>query len=289
MSTAALAIDELIPPATRSLIAAYLLECERRALRRSTVVAYQSKLVGFARSFSPGEIVDAGRGEIDGFLDRRRLLPKTRYAWLSTLHGFFEWAVLEGHAPADPTVRIRRPRSPRVVPRPIRDEDLFDALAGAPSELRAMITLAAFQGLRCREIATLFRDDILDRNDPPVLIVANGKGGHQRVLPLHAAIMPALRLAGLPRSGHVFTRSRGGPYPPANISRMIAVYFDDLGIDATAHQLRHWFGTKTYKACSDLRVVQELMGHSSPSTTAMYTAYSQAGARDAVNALTVSR
>lgn len=64
-----------------------------------------------------------------------------------------------------------------------------------------------------------------------------------------------------------------------------ADFLASLGIDATAHHLRHWFGTKTYEACRDLRVVQELMGHASPVTTAGYAAWSRVVAREAVEAL----
>lgn len=56
---------------------------------------------------------------------------------------------------------------------------------------------------------------------------------------------------------------------------------------ATAHQLRHWFGTECYRACHDLRLVQEMMGHSSPTTTAIYTKLDMSEAAPVVTALTV--
>lgn len=63
------------------------------------------------------------------------------------------------------------------------------------------------------------------------------------------------------------------------------MYLAGLGISATMHQLRHRFGTMAYEACQDIRVVGELMGHSSPSVTAGYVAYSKAEAKRAVLAL----
>ena len=59
---------------------------------------------------------------------------------------------------------------------------------------------------------------------------------------------------------------------------VISAYLHEHGIDATARQLRHWFGTEVYAAGHDIRVTQELLGHSDPSTTAGYIAYSHVDA-----------
>jgi len=69
------------------------------------------------------------------------------------------------------------------------------------------------------------------------------------------------------------------------VSQHGSQFFESIGVDCTMHQLRHWFGTKTYRECQDLRTVQELMGHASPVTTAIYTAISPTRARAAVDAL----
>jgi site-specific recombinase XerD len=58
-----------------------------------------------------------------------------------------------------------------------------------------------------------------------------------------------------------------------------------IGVAATAHQLRHWFATQAYRGSRDLRVVQELLGHASPTTTAIYTAFSRTESVRAVSAL----
>ncbi len=84
-------------------------------------------------------------------------------------------------------------------------------------------------------------------------------------------------------------KARGGPFAPGDVSRVVNTYLHAMGIPATAHQLRHWFGTKTYAACNDIRVVQELMGHAHTVTTNMYVAYSTGTAQEAVQALEVGR
>ena len=73
------------------------------------------------------------------------------------------------------------------------------------------------------------------------------------------------------------------------MSRRMAGFFHSIGIDATAHQLRHWFATSTYATSGDLLVVQNLLGHSSPTTTAVYTAWSRPAAEAAVGALSLPR
>lgn len=65
------------------------------------------------------------------------------------------------------------------------------------------------------------------------------------------------------------------------------MYLHGVGIEATMHQLRHWFATKTYRASKDIRVVQELLGHSSPTVTAVYAAFAPEDAVAAVRALTL--
>ena len=177
----------------------------------------------------------------------------------------------------------------RTLPRPIADVDLAEAIDQAPPQIRAMLMLGAFQGLRCQEIAGLAREDVLDTRDPPVLIVANGKGGHQRILPLHAEVLSALRCVPLTRSGWVFRRPRGGKFNAAQVSIVMRGYFADVGIEATAHQLRHWFGTSIYAETHDIRLTQELLGHQSPNTTAIYVAWSAVDAASAVSALSIRR
>jgi integrase/recombinase XerC len=209
-------------------------------------------------------------------------VSKTRYDWVSTLHGFYQCQLRAGQVTVDPTSEIIRPKLPRYLPRPISDADLTMALESAGTMMGAWLTLGAYAGLRCAEISKLQRHDVIDGEG---LLLVHGKGNRDRLVPIHPQVTAALRLAGMPKAGHLFRRPRGGPFPPAMVSREGALFFDGLGIDATMHQLRHWFGSKTYQACRDIRVVQELMGHSDPKTTAVYTAFSQEGATAAVMAI----
>jgi site-specific recombinase XerD len=141
--------------------------------------------------------------EVNEWLDSRALSPRSRTNYLSTLHCFFAWCVDEEHVAVDPTMRILRPIVARCVPRPINDDALLHAMGAASPRLRAFLCLAAYNGFRCKEIAGLRREDVMDRNRTPLLRVSSGKGGHQAILPLNPATLEALRLYGMPARGFV--------------------------------------------------------------------------------------
>lgn len=226
-------------------------------------------------------MLDLAREDIEEWLDSRpKITPRTRYCEISHLAAFYRWAIFEEFTDYDPTTRIIRPKVRVGVPRPIESEDLRRAIDQAPTnELSAMFALAAYAGMRCMEISNLEVSDLLLNHDPPVLVVY-GKGGKERVVPVHPLIEEALRRVGLPKHGKVFDRV------PWKVSQMMREHLHNCGIVASAHQLRHWFATATYEASGgDLRMVQELLGHSSPATTAIYTKWSQAKALAVVSKL----
>jgi integrase/recombinase XerC len=152
--------------------------------------------------------------------------------------------------------------------------------------MRAMLLLAAFAGLRCQEIAGLERDDVIEAKD--LLRVRHGKGQKERVLPLHPDVMAALRALPMPQTGPLFLRPSGAAHTPVTVSEAMRDYLRRIcGIDATAHQLRHWFATEVYASSKDIRVTQELLGHSNPATTARYVAFSRVDAAAAVGSLSL--
>ena len=223
--------------------------------------------------------------QIEELLDRRKISVKTRYDWISDLHCFYRWAIDWGHLTEDPTNRIVRPRLPRRLPRPIATGDLATAVQMAGPTMRSWLSLAAFGGLRCVEIARLEVDCLLWDDH---LIRVLGKRDKERLVPMHPEVERVLRSNPMPSRGRVFRRPRGGGYPPAQISREVSLYLSSIGINATAHQLRHWFGTNVFRSSGrDLRVTQELLGHSSPQTTAIYADWSRPAADRAVAELSL--
>lgn len=262
---------------------------ERKALAASTITTRALELRLFFDWLAPRSIMDATTADVELFLDGRRLGPKARYRAISNLHAFYKWARREGLTVDDPTERIDRPRLPVGVPRPISDDHLARAIADAGTVTRAILCVAAFEGLRAKEIAGLRREDILDQLEEPMLLVSAPKGRRERTVPLHPAAWEALAATGLPRSGYVFAYAPAKPWPAWKVSHTANDHLAALQIPSSLHKLRHWYATRVYAASLDLRLTQELLGHSSPTTTAIYTAYSKAKATEVVATLTLDR
>lgn len=288
-------IYPLHPDSVRA-ISRYSRALERRGLRPRSIDRFGAYANLFARWLGDERsLFEATQEDVERHLDRRGgrhgsgLSARTRYGNISALHVFYGWAIEEELTTEDPTARIRRPKMRRTLPRPIADEDLALALDHADPEMRAILLLAAYQGLRCQEIAGLDRSDVIDSAHPPKLRVMQGKGGHERVVPLHPAVLEALLGLPMRSKGAVIRQPYGTPYKPPRMSQKIREHLVGLGIDATAHQLRHWFGSEVYNASRDIRLTQELMGHQSPQTTAGYVSISVLDAAATVQGLGVAR
>ncbi len=267
------------------LLEGHHLDQERRGLLASSIHKRDRFVQLFARHLEPRSLLSATGRDVEQFLDGRTMVARTRYLWLTHLHGFYDWAVREELTTDDPTVRIIRPKYRRGLPRPADAAELQRALESASPRHRCWVLLAAYQGLRCQEIAGLHRDDI--REDQGLLRVVKGKGGAERILPLHQDVFAALWALPLVRSGRVFSRPRGGPYSPNAISCEFNRFLHSAGVTASAHQLRHWFATTLYVQTHDIRLTQEMLGHAELSTTAVYTAFDRASAGEAVRAISL--
>lgn len=254
----------------------WLLSMRRRNLAAGTI-AKRASVARRLAMFAGCELEDVTRGDIEAWLDSRDLSARSRYADISHVSAFFQWAILEELTDTDPTARIERPKLPQGLPRPISTDDLRYALEQADdSTTLALLTLAAFGGLRCAEIATLTAADL----NGDVMLV-HGKGGKDRVVPLHPACREALRRHGVPLHGAIFGLNSW------QVSHVIREHLHACDIPASAHQLRHFFATAVYEVSGhDLRMVQDLLGHTSPTTTAIYTRWSRADAGDVVDRLT---
>lgn len=237
----------------------------------------------------PAGLLEADQATLLDWRRRLTLADATICQYVSHIRCFYRWACKQGLCAADPAAELPAPRCRRRVPRPIGEDDLFQAVTTAPPRILPWLVLAAWCGLRACEIAGLRREDVLDTAPRPVLLLERTKGGAQRVVPLHPYVLAVLRSCGLPASGYVFRRRDGqhGPNTPHQVSQLCNRYLHGRGVTATLHQLRHRFGTETYRASHDLRAVQELLGHASPVTTAGYAAFDSPVQVAAVNALPV--
>jgi integrase/recombinase XerC len=209
-------------------------------------------------------------------------------SYMTAVKSFYTWAQRTGHVPVRPDVDVPLPKPRKGRPRPISEDQLRVAILNAPRRIRPWLFLAALAGLRCAEIAGLRREDILDSADEPVIIVM-GKGRKERIVPLSPQLWRELVDYGLPSRGIVFLRHDGqrGQNSPKLVSQLVNEYLKSVGVNETLHQLRHRFGTQAFAVHKDLRVVQELMGHADPATTALYADYCREDAISTVRGIQI--
>lgn len=193
---------------------------------------------------------------------------RTRWTYHGSLAAWFRWLVQQEYRADNPMDKVGSPRRPRSEPRPISDADMRRILrTPMHRRTRAMILLAAFEGLRTHEIAKIKGEDLdlIART-----MVVKGKGGVTATMPLHHFVVEqAYRM---PRRGYWFPGVDRGHQRRESVSGTIKEAMVRAGVAGSAHQLRHWFGTALVRAGVDLRTVQVLMRHQNLTSTAIYTA-----------------
>jgi integrase len=236
---------------------------EGRGFSEHTIRRRRLTVANFARHLEPATLGDATLVDVEEWLNSHSGL-RTRHAYQSDLRVFYRWAVkrhLLDRNPLDESETIRLPKSQ---PRPIGPE-VTAALVTGSLRVRRMVALGLYAGLRCAEIANLDGADIdlVHRT----LHVRQGKGRKDRTMRLHPALAELFAKVG---PGPVFTFD-GHRIQPESVSRTIRRHLKRLGIDATAHQLRHTFGTAAARAAKgDVVKVKTAMGHATAQTTFGY-------------------
>jgi integrase len=193
---------------------------------------------------------------------------RTRWTYHAALNAWFRWLEQQEYLTVNPMDKVGSPRRPRSEPRPVSDSNMRRLLrVPMHRRTRAMVLLAALQGLRVHEIAKVKAEhlDLIART-----IIVAGKGGVTATLPLHHLVVEQAYL--MPRRGFWFPGLDRGHQRRESISGTIKEAMIRAGVAGSAHQLRHWFGTALVKAGVDLRTTQELMRHQNLASTAVYTA-----------------
>lgn len=260
----------------------------------ATLTSYGCTLTRLHERIPGGLLAATPKDLEDWILSLSHCADDTIAAYLTTIAGFYQWmAAKDGLPDRDPSARLRSPGRRRHLPRPIPEDDLAEAIAGAPRRIRPWLVLAAYAGLRAQEIARLRREDLVDTTRPRTMLVSRiaAKGRVERLVPVSEYVWSELVLAGIPERGWMFLRRDGrpGPNQPAQISHLCNTYLHSHGIAHTLHSCRHYFGTEIYRVHRDLRETQELLGHASPTTTALYAAISPAEAVEAVETISPRR
>lgn len=200
---------------------------------------------------------------------------------LASLRTFFRYLSREGLVKANPARLLVSPRQQRKIPSHLGEAEasLLVEVPGdsAPAlRARAILELLYASGLRCSELVGL---DLSQLDLPERMIRVLGKGKKERIVPFGQEAKRALtayiavRAAGRPRTEALFVSRNGGRLTDRWVRRLVAdrVRAVSIAKRVSPHTLRHSFATHLLERGADLRSIQELLGHSSLSTTQRYT------------------
>jgi integrase/recombinase XerC len=214
-------------------------------------------------------------------LNGRGLAAATIRRRVAAVRRYFRWTTERGLTPTDPTTGLSVPAGPRRLPRVLRADELVVMLDEAepgdePVDLRdrAVLEILYGSGLRVSELCGLTTGSI----EPGTRwLTVVGKGDKARrtplSLPAESAVTDWLRTGRpamvRPTSGdHLFLNSRGNALTPRDVRRVVD---RRSPVPTHPHALRHTFATHLLDGGADLRVVQELLGHTDVATTQIYT------------------
>jgi integrase/recombinase XerD len=272
-----------------------------RALSVNTLVSYQRDLVRYLAFLKTAEIgsLDAVTstdltthlsGLRTGDDEHPPLSASSAARAMSAVRGLHRFAVREGLAADDPSREVKPPVPPRRLPKALEVDEVERLLATPQADTprglrdRALLEFLYGTGARISEAVGAAVDDI-DLADGTVLL--QGKGGKSRIVPIGGYARDALATyltAGRPtlvRAGRgtpaVFCNVRGGPLSRQSAWTILHRAAADAGLPVdgpravSPHTLRHSYATHLLDGGADVRVVQELLGHASVTTTQIYT------------------
>jgi integrase/recombinase XerC len=261
-----------------------------------TVVAYRDDLESFVR-FLCNDYLAMERDQIEmarvdhltiraylGHLARRKLARSSMARHLSALRSFFKFLMREGLVEINPARGVATPKKEKYLPAVMQTSDVTllleqpDLTTPLGIRDRAWLELLYASGLRISELVGVDIDDLELRSR---LVKVHGKGSKERIVPFGTKAEEALRawltiradMVSDPDEQAVFVNYRGQRITIRSIARIFERYLRDAALrhGISPHTMRHSFATHLLNAGADLRSIQELLGHSSLSTTQKYT------------------
>jgi integrase/recombinase XerC/integrase/recombinase XerD len=283
----------------REALAHFDAELRLRAAAEKTRRAYGGDLSRFAqwcvaRGIEPANVDARALRRYAAGLSQGGLSPTSLARNVASLRSFYRMLLENGLVDSNPAELLTLPKRPRSLPHVLSPEDLARLLdriaAKTPLELRdrAMLELAYACGLRAEELVALTVDSV-DFDAEQVRI--EGKGSKTRFVPVGEPALRALAvylerarpaLAHDDRPALLLSKS-GLALSTSDVRRRLRIWSARAGLGASVHPhaLRHSFATHLLNGGADLRAIQELLGHSSISTTQVYTQVESARLRRA--------
>jgi integrase/recombinase XerD len=246
-----------------------------KGLSKNSVSFYRSDLTQF-EEFLGKSVIKANSDDVIEFLstlkkteDENIVNQRTLNRKLSSINAFFKFAYKKEWT--DNKLKIKQLKIPKQLPKFLTNNEIEEALKNIDSDNwlslrdKALILFLYATGLRVSEAMDAKKSDI----EEGWIRVRSGKGDKERLVPIAMPALNALNdyLFKRPHtSDYLFINSRGG-----RLSRISAFHITKKYLNVSPHVLRHSFATSLILGGADLRVVQELLGHSSMLTTQIYT------------------
>ena len=279
-------------------LTAYDRDLSGRGAAERTRRAYAVDLgqfVEWAGDRNPGDLRHRDVRRYAAGLSSGGAAPATVARKLAAIRGLFDFLVRTERVGQNPADLVSSPKREEKLPQVLSMEQMRSLLEGIPARTplelrdRAMLELAYSCGLRCEEIVNL---DLgaLDYENEQVRVL--GKGSKERLLPVGEPARKALQsysergrhaLVADPREPALFLSKSGRRLSNSDITRRLGLWVRAAALagGVSPHSLRHSFATHLLEGGADLRVIQELLGHASISTTQVYTRVDAARLRDA--------
>ena len=270
-----------------------------RGLAKNTVVAYRRDLnvyLAFLEQSQAASFADVSEQDVANYAQSlvqvRGLASSTVARMLAAVRGLHKYLLTENQVSQDVAASVKPPKAMRQLPKAISVADVerlleasgpaaesVDSVASIRVRDRALLELLYATGARVSEVVNLDLDDLVD----PTLVRLFGKGAKERIVPVGGfaqralqaylvRIRPALAKLGKGTPA-LFLNQRGGRLSRQSAWQIIsdAASAAELQGEISPHTLRHSFATHLLEGGADVRVVQELLGHSSVATTQIYT------------------
>ncbi len=271
-----------------------------RGMAKNTLLAYKRDLGKYLEALEKIGITDSAeiteivvRNFAQALVSEKGLVATSVARILAAVRGFHKFMLFEGISDNDVSAAVKPPKAPKRLPKAISIQEIEallkaagpepDDIAGAADIIRvrdrAILELLYATGARVSEIVNMDLDDLID----PEIVRLFGKGSKERIVPVgkyaQAAVAaylvrvrPTLATLSLGTPA-LFLNQRGSRLSRQSIWQIISTSAQaaKLGVEVSPHTFRHSFATHLLEGGADVRVVQELLGHASVTTTQIYT------------------
>lgn len=268
------------------ILAEYIefLEVEK-GLARNTLDAYKCDLeefIEFCRRRKLEDFESVKRNHLNAYILQmhdKNYSPASVMRKIASLRGFFKWMNANDIITSNPALTIEQPKLPKRLPKVMTVEEINQILSQNLTEIQSVILELLYGcGLRVSELVNLRVSDIDIKSK---YLQCTGKGSKERIVPIGKKAVAALKKF-LPRrdfalqkynlkTKNLLVNDEGRQLTRQDVYTFISEQGKKIHKHISPHTLRHSFATHLLENGADLRIVQELLGHSNVSTTQLYT------------------